>query len=172
MKSFTSASGFTSQMYTTDKINKLKKRLDERKRQEWKELENSLRKAKEKAEIIDRINYVNGFLERLNYGVHRTPKCEELNLPMGKVSAMKARWEEFENEWNNPSSRGDRYCARDQSVNSHRINGSDDACRLSELTGWLDEFAKKDKALNETKVSRPAPDDPKTRSTFYILPDV
>jgi len=58
-------------------MNQLKKLLNERKMQEWKEIEN----------VPERMNSMNGLLGRLNSDVRRnracviTPKWEELNLP-------------------------------------------------------------------------------------------
>jgi hypothetical protein len=176
-----SSSSDTSQTLAIGQINKLKKRLNERKSQEWKELEDALTNAKKRAENIERVNYVNGFLESLDSGLYRIrtginmPKCEGLNLPKGKVSAMKARWEEFESsDWNNPSTsssgKGYRNGARNEPANSQRIDYSN-VRRLSELTGWLDEFAKKNKAHTKDLSLRPSAINYKTRSSFCILPD-
>ena len=170
-----------------NKVNELKKQLNESKMREMKKLENALMTAKKRAEINERVNTVNELLETFHGDSHRnrahakTSKGEELNLPRDRVRAMKSWLTSFGHDqkahaskWNTPSvtatGRGGAYIprigARNQpfemenrrnAVDNSRIEvDNSDGKKVTELTGWLNEFGKKNQAHYEKGSARPS----------------
>ena len=170
-----------------NKVNELKKKLNESKMEELKKLENALMTAKKRAEINERVNTVNGLLETFHSDGHRnrtvvkTSKGEELNLPRDRVRAMKSWLTSFGHDqrahaskWDTPgvtsSGRGGAYIPKIGTRNQplemqHRgilVDGSNievddsDGKKVTELTGWLDEFGKKSQAHYEKGRARPS----------------
>ena len=103
-----------------NKVNELKKKLNDSKAQELKKLESAQMNAKKRAEIKERVNTVQGLLKGLNDGTliasasvnknkARSTPAKELNLPRARVSEMKSWLKEFEKDnkahadkWNTP----------------------------------------------------------------------
>jgi len=169
-----------------NKVNELKKQLNESKMQELKKLEDAQMNSKKRAEISDRVNTVTGLLESLkgdvprNRTVLKTSKGEELSLPRDRVRDMKNwlkdsvdRHKAHADKWNTASvtstGRGGAYIprigARNQPFelenNGHPVDESKmevdsrNGRRVSDLTGWLDEFGKKNKNHFEQGSMRP-----------------
>jgi hypothetical protein len=85
-----------------NKVNELKKRLEESKMEELKKLESAQMNAKKRAEIKERVNTVQGLLKGLNENIgHKSSTAtpvRELNLPRARVSEMKSWLKDFEME--------------------------------------------------------------------------
>ncbi len=171
-----------------NKVNELKKRLEESKMEELKKLESAQMNAKKRAEIKERVNTVQGLLKGLNDNIGNksslTTPSRELNLPRARVSEMKSWLKDFEREnkahadkWNLKSAgEGGVYIPRSGSRNQKFLasndqkpsNGRDiqlensDGRRVSELTEWLVDFGESNKAHFEKGSSRPYTVEPKT----------
>lgn len=160
-----------------NRVNELKKRLEESKKAELEKLKSAQMNAKKRALINERVANVSDLLKDLNGGfkastqIKKTSRGEELDLPRHRVDQMKAWLKEFEKgnkehaaKWNTRTNsyvpvHGTRNkqleLQKGESKTRQVEIDNNDTRRVSTLTQWLDDFGKENKAHFEKGSSRP-----------------